>query len=169
MTYYRVDTLALGSAKSSNVAAVCGSLMDALAGLRAVRISVRETTGEWVRQVGVASERALSLVDQHVDSMLHNFPDLTANGVRATRADRELRLEHDAIRRNLLAQVTAVRTGAANTPAGAIRLLDMTVDTECLLALHINGLVAVVAGQETTVVATPQPLQTASTSLGAHA
>jgi hypothetical protein len=144
MTYYRIDTLALGSIRSSSVAALCASLMDALDGLRAVRMNECRPAAEWVAALGSATERALLLFDTHVDSALGHRPAVHTTSCRTTTALRALNAEHSAIRGALTAQLAMTDDAAMHTPAGAVRLLDIAVDTECLIALHINGLAALV-------------------------
>lgn len=144
MTYYRIDTLALGTTRSSSVAELCASLMDALDGLRAVRMNECRPAAEWVAALCAATERALRLFDRHVDAALGHRPAVHTTSCRTTTALRELHSEHSAIRNALAAQLAITDDPAMHTPAGAVRLLDIAVDTECLIALHINGLAALV-------------------------
>ena len=141
MSYYRIDPIVTGREPGpGDAASRCSTLFNALQVLRNVRIDSCAQPAVWVSELGAATERAVALFERHIEAAAAQRSTLRAIACRNTRALAELMAEHGRIRASLQMQRELASRESSRCPSGAVRLLDVAVDTECLLAIHINGL-----------------------------
>jgi hypothetical protein len=120
--------------------AITAPIVEALLDLMGARRQAGLALSEWMGGLRAATERALRRVDHHVRAGLlaaYPFGGMEQEGALGY----GIECEHELLRCTLTDQLSAASIGPGEPLAGkAARLLHMTIDSECLLAVHLNGL-----------------------------
>lgn len=140
-SYYHIDFEAVELERQlSGGDALTAPIVESLNDLVCTRRDAALALPDWMMSMRAATERTLRRLERHVRASLAVHTPL-----RTVEHPGELgyglECEHELLRTTLFDQLAAAApTGDGPLAGRAAHLLDVVIDSECLLAVHLNGI-----------------------------